>query len=64
MSAGCGAKRLTFPGTADDLGPHADSPIVLAIWIDPDLGGKDDGLEGVLHLTVGVDVAREDLQKR
>lgn len=54
--------KLTFPGTANDLGAQTDGAIVLAIGIDAHLGRKDARLQHVLHLAVGVYIAGKYLQ--
>jgi len=54
---------LTVPWAAYDLDPQTDSTVVLAIWIDADLRGENDWLQGVLHLAVSVDVAGQDLRR-
>lgn len=59
---GYGYGPLTLPGTANDLCAKANSAIVLTVGIDAHLGRKDAGLQHVLHLAVGVYIARKYLQ--
>lgn len=61
---GYGNGPLTFPGTANDLGAQANGAIVLTVGIDAHLGRKDAGLQHVLHLAVGVYIARKYLQSK
>ena len=53
-----GLFALTVPGASVDLNSHADCPHVVAVRMEPDLAGQDDGVQVVLdrHIRVGVSV--------
>lgn len=54
---------LTGPWATNQLDSQTNRSIILTVWIDADFRCDYNRLQDVLHLTVGVDVAGQNLEK-